>query len=305
MYACSQCGAPLVATGIVRCGYCGALIPPDPTLGALLAEADFRRPDPPGWVFPHAQYVRHSPPAELLVQTPPGAGAPVVLASQARFDDLDARLVFRILWGDTGTTYAGMCVRQSEAGEYRAFIATDGTCFFGHQPASGKGEARRFLPWARHDAVRKEPGAPNELRMVCTGNRIRVFVNGAQIAAVHDDSEKFGRVGVITSSKVAMAVALSSLSVWVSPRDAAVTPQPVDVAPQDVVLVSINRDRKIMTIKVVRDHTGLGLKEAKDLVETPNVIVKQRCTPEQARRLSRELEELGARVLVRASSLAG
>ena len=53
-------------------------------------------------------------------------------------------------------------------------------------------------------------------------------------------------------------------------------------------------DKKIQVIKVVRAITGLGLKEAKDLVESAPVAVKEGCSKEEAEDLKTKLEEVGA-----------
>jgi len=63
----------------------------------------------------------------------------------------------------------------------------------------------------------------------------------------------------------------------------------------DVMLVGIG-DKKINVIKVVRAHTGLGLKEAKDLVDNAPKVVKEAVTKEEAEKVKKELEEAGATV---------
>jgi large subunit ribosomal protein L7/L12 len=63
----------------------------------------------------------------------------------------------------------------------------------------------------------------------------------------------------------------------------------------DVVLKAAG-DKKIQIIKVVRTATGLGLKEAKDLVEAAPKTVKEALSKEDAEKLKKELEEQGATV---------
>jgi large subunit ribosomal protein L7/L12 len=63
----------------------------------------------------------------------------------------------------------------------------------------------------------------------------------------------------------------------------------------DVVLKA-GGDKKIQVIKVVRSATGLGLKEAKDLVEAAPKAVKEGLSKEDAEKLKKELEEQGATV---------
>ena len=63
----------------------------------------------------------------------------------------------------------------------------------------------------------------------------------------------------------------------------------------NVVLVAAG-DKKIQVIKVVRELTGLGLKEAKDLVDGAPKPVKQGISKEDADKLKKTLEENGAAV---------
>jgi large subunit ribosomal protein L7/L12 len=66
----------------------------------------------------------------------------------------------------------------------------------------------------------------------------------------------------------------------------------------DVVLEGFG-DKKIGVIKVVRAATGLGLKEAKDLVEGVPSKVKEGISKEDAEKLKAELEEAGATVSIK------
>jgi len=63
----------------------------------------------------------------------------------------------------------------------------------------------------------------------------------------------------------------------------------------DVILKGAG-DKKIQVIKVVRQYTGLGLKEAKDLVEAAPKPIKEGLTKEEAEKVKKELEEQGAQV---------
>jgi large subunit ribosomal protein L7/L12 len=63
----------------------------------------------------------------------------------------------------------------------------------------------------------------------------------------------------------------------------------------DVVLTAVG-DKKIQVIKVVRAITGLGLKEAKDVVDGAPGAVKEGVTKDEAEKLKAELEEAGASV---------
>jgi large subunit ribosomal protein L7/L12 len=58
-------------------------------------------------------------------------------------------------------------------------------------------------------------------------------------------------------------------------------------------------ENKINVIKVVRSATGLGLKEAKDLVEGVPSKVKEGVSKEEAEKLKKELEDAGAKVTIK------
>ena len=66
----------------------------------------------------------------------------------------------------------------------------------------------------------------------------------------------------------------------------------------DVILASAG-DKKIQVIKVVRELTGLGLKEAKDLVDGAPKPVKTGVTKEEAESVKAKLEEQGAKIEVK------
>ncbi|MGH7681440.1 MAG: 50S ribosomal protein L7/L12 [Candidatus Eiseniibacteriota bacterium] len=66
----------------------------------------------------------------------------------------------------------------------------------------------------------------------------------------------------------------------------------------DVVLMAAG-DKKIQVIKVVREVTGLGLKEAKDLVDGAPKAVKEKVSKDEAQSVKTKLEENGASVEIR------
>lgn len=63
----------------------------------------------------------------------------------------------------------------------------------------------------------------------------------------------------------------------------------------DVELTDVG-DKKLNVIKAVREITGLGLKEAKDLVESAPSMIKEACPKEEAQELKKKLEEAGAKI---------
>jgi large subunit ribosomal protein L7/L12 len=65
------------------------------------------------------------------------------------------------------------------------------------------------------------------------------------------------------------------------------------------VILNAAGDKKIQVIKVVRELTGLGLKEAKDLVDGAPKPVKERIAKAEAADMKKKLEEVGATVEVK------
>lgn len=79
---------------------------------------------------------------------------------------------------------------------------------------------------------------------------------------------------------------------------AAAAPEEEEKTEFDVILTTVG-DKKINVIKVVRAATGLGLKEAKDLVDGAPNPVKQGISKQEAEELKKELEEAGASVEIK------
>ncbi|HOI30723.1 MAG TPA: 50S ribosomal protein L7/L12 [Melioribacteraceae bacterium] len=74
---------------------------------------------------------------------------------------------------------------------------------------------------------------------------------------------------------------------------------PVEEQTEFDVILQAAGATKINVIKVVRAHTGLGLKEAKDLVDGAPQKVKEAISKDEAEKIKKELEEAGATVQVK------
>ena len=66
----------------------------------------------------------------------------------------------------------------------------------------------------------------------------------------------------------------------------------------DVELTEVGAE-KVKVIKVVREITGLGLKEAKDAVDSAPKVVKEAVSKEEAEEVKKKLEEVGAKVTLK------
>ena len=98
--------------------------------------------------------------------------------------------------------------------------------------------------------------------------------------------EKFG---VSAAAPVAVAAAPAAAAAPAEDADAEV----------NVILASVPADKKIAVLKEVRTLTGLGLKEAKDLVEAAPKAVKENIKKEEAAEIKKTLEAAGAVVEIK------
>lgn len=81
---------------------------------------------------------------------------------------------------------------------------------------------------------------------------------------------------------------------------AAAAAEPVEEKTEfDVILDSVPADKKIAVLKIVRELTGLGLKEAKDMVEAAPKAVKEGIAKDAAEDAKKRIEEAGGKVTVK------
>lgn len=98
-------------------------------------------------------------------------------------------------------------------------------------------------------------------------------------------------VELISAFEEKFNVSAAAMAVAAGPATAAAAVE--EQTEFNVVLTSFGAN-KVSVIKVVREATGLGLKEAKDLVEAAPKAVKEGVTKEEAAELKKKLEEAGA-----------
>ncbi|MBQ3093116.1 MAG: 50S ribosomal protein L7/L12 [Clostridia bacterium] len=91
--------------------------------------------------------------------------------------------------------------------------------------------------------------------------------------------------------------AAAPMAVAAAPAAAAAAPAE-EKTEFDVILKAAG-DNKMKVVKAVKDLTGLGLKEAKDVVDGAPKAVKEKVSKEAAEDLKKQLEELGAQVEIK------
>lgn len=127
--------------------------------------------------------------------------------------------------------------------------------------------------------------------MSVTKEQVFEFIDSMTILDMSQFIKEFeGRYGVTAAAPVAVAAA----GAGAAPAAAAAE----EKTSFEVVLSSAG-DKKIQVIKVVRELTGLGLKEAKDLVDGAPKTVKSGASKEEAGTIKAKLEEQGAKVEIK------
>ena len=97
---------------------------------------------------------------------------------------------------------------------------------------------------------------------------------------------------------VSAAAPVGGMMMMGGPTAAAAEPEEVQTE-FSVILEEVPADKKIAILKEVRAITGLGLKEAKDLVEAAPKAVKEAIAKEAAEELKKQLEAVGAKIAIK------
>ena len=127
--------------------------------------------------------------------------------------------------------------------------------------------------------------------MAITKEQVFEFIDGMTILDMSQFIKEFEeRYGVTAAAPVAIAAA---------PGAAAGAPAAAEEKTSFDVILAGAGDKKIQVIKVVRELTGLGLKEAKDLVDGAPKPLKSGITKEEAETIKAKLEEQGAKVEIK------
>ena len=125
--------------------------------------------------------------------------------------------------------------------------------------------------------------------MSVTKDQVFEFIDNMTILEMSKFVKEFEeRYGVTAAAPVAVAAAAPG----------AAAPEAEEKTSFDVILTSVG-DKKIQVIKVVRELTGLGLKEAKDLVDGAPKPVKTGISKEEADTMKAKLTEQGAGVEIK------
>jgi large subunit ribosomal protein L7/L12 len=127
----------------------------------------------------------------------------------------------------------------------------------------------------------------------------------AEKATVDKLVDEIGGLSALNLSKLVKAleekfgVSAAAPMMAMAPAAGAAAPAAVEEQTEfDAVLTAVG-DKKIQVIKVVRELTGLGLKEAKDLVDGAPKPVKEKVTKQEAETIKTKLTEVGGTVEIK------
>ena len=127
--------------------------------------------------------------------------------------------------------------------------------------------------------------------MAATKDDVFQFIDGMTILEMSEFIKEFeDRYGVTAAAPVAVAAAPGAAGGAAEAAE--------EKTSFDVVLAGVG-DKKIQVIKVVRELTGLGLKEAKEVVDNAPKEIKTGVAKEEAEEIKAKLEEQGATVEVK------
>jgi len=129
--------------------------------------------------------------------------------------------------------------------------------------------------------------------MAITKNEVMEWIDQATMLEISDLvkslEEKYGITAAAAMPMMAMGMAAGG-------GEAAA---PAEEKTEFDVILTVVGDKKINVIKVVREITGLGLKEAKDLVEDSSKAIKENISKADAEAMKKQIEEAGAVVVLK------
>jgi large subunit ribosomal protein L7/L12 len=157
----------------------------------------------------------------------------------------------------------------------------------------------------RHRRNREEKGCIGDIYRTVNFNHIYLEKGELKMAVVQEIVEKIEKLTLLEASELKKALeekfgvtaaAPMMMAGGMMPMAGGAAPAAVEVQTEFNVVLKSTGAQKINVIKVVRAATGLGLKEAKDLVDGAPKTVKEGVSKDDAEKLKKELEEAGAEV---------
>jgi large subunit ribosomal protein L7/L12 len=95
------------------------------------------------------------------------------------------------------------------------------------------------------------------------------------------------------------SVSVASMPMMAAPAAAAPAEAAEEKTAFDITLSDVPADKKIAILKIVRNVTGLGLKESKDIVDNVPKLLKEGASKEESESIKKEIEAAGGKVTVK------
>ncbi|HLI47772.1 MAG TPA: 50S ribosomal protein L7/L12 [Chthonomonas sp.] len=132
--------------------------------------------------------------------------------------------------------------------------------------------------------------------MAVTKEEIIEAIKNMSVLELSELSKELQEIFGVSAAAPVMGVAVAPAAAAADGGAAAAEEAPTSF---DVILASYPADKKIAVIKVVREVTSLGLKEAKDLVESAPAKIKEGVNQDEAKALQAKFEAEGAKIEIK------
>eukprot|EP01039_Chlorochromonas_danica_P011785 gene11785-13264_t len=129
-------------------------------------------------------------------------------------------------------------------------------------------------------------------------NKIPNLIEELKSLTLLEAAELVSEIEKVFGVDTSISVSTANMSLASTPVAAVV--EAVEEKTQfDVILDSVPADKKIAILKVVRNVTGLGLKESKDIVDNVPKVLKESISKEESETIKKEIEAAGGKILLK------
>jgi|EP01040_Poterioochromonas_malhamensis_P019622 large subunit ribosomal protein L7/L12 len=129
-------------------------------------------------------------------------------------------------------------------------------------------------------------------------NKIPNLIEELKSLTLLEAAELVSEIEKVFGVDTSISVSTANMSLASTPVAAVV--EAVEEKTQfDVILDSVPADKKIAILKIVRNVTGLGLKESKDIVDNVPKVLKESISKEESETIKKEIEAAGGKILLK------
>jgi len=129
-------------------------------------------------------------------------------------------------------------------------------------------------------------------------NKINNLIEELKSLTLLEAAELVSEIEKVFGVDTSVSVSNVSANIAAVPVQAAV--EAVEEKTQfDVILDNVPADKKIAILKIVRNVTGLGLKESKDIVDNVPKVLKESISKEESETIKKEIEAAGGKIILK------